>query len=56
MTTKLGTSRIAKLEVLIMPNDEVLCAGKHVGWLNEARPSLLNPDKLLRDYIEEEEE
>ncbi len=51
-----GTIRPAKLKVVIMPNDEVLSAGKSLGFLTDKRPSFTNKDKRLRDYIEEEEE
>ena len=47
-----GTIKRAKLEVIIMPNDEILCAGMHVGWLNDTRPSFTNKDKRLVDYVE----
>lgn len=51
-----GTIRPAKLQVVIMPNGEVLGAGISIGFLTDKRPSFINDDKLLRDYIEEEEE
>jgi len=50
-----GTIRSAKLKVIIMPNGEVIGAGIHIGWLNDKRPSFIDSDKLLSDYIEEEE-
>ena len=33
MTTPPDRPTVAKLEVLVMPNGEVLCLGKTVGWL-----------------------
>lgn len=30
-----GTIVVAKLEVLVMPNGEVICLGKTIGWLSE---------------------
>ncbi len=51
-----GKIRIAKLEVLIMPNDEILCAGKHIGWMNERVPSWFSKDTKLSNFIEEVEE
>lgn len=50
-----GTIRLAKLEVVIMPNDEIICAGKHIGWLNEKVPSWFTVDQKLGDFIEEVE-
>ncbi len=51
-----GKIRIAKLEVIIMPNDEILCAGKHIGWLNEKVPSWFTKDTKLSNFIEEIEQ
>ena len=51
-----GTIKRGKLSVIVMPNDEILCAGKHIGWLNERAPSWLDKDRRLGYYIEEEEE
>ncbi len=50
-----GKIRIAKLEVVIMPNDEIICAGKHIGWLNEKVPSWFS-DKKFKHFIEEVEQ
>ena len=50
-----GTLKTFKLRVIVMPNDEILCGGKHIGWLNERCPTWFNKDKRLGDYIEEEE-
>lgn len=47
-----STIRPATLQVIIMPNDEVLCAGIHIGWLNDARPSFTDSDKRLSDYVD----
>ena len=51
-----GKIRPAKLQVIIMPNEEVLCAGIHIGWLTDKRPTFIDTDKCLKDFIEEEEE
>ena len=36
---------IAKLEVLIMPNGEILCSGKTIGWFNDFKKYLSKPVK-----------
>lgn len=49
--------RIAKLEVVILQNGEIVCAGKRIGWMNEKVPSLLGKGIVrLEEYIEEVEE
>jgi len=41
-----------------MPNGEILCAGKSIGWYDEKAPSFSDKDRKLGHYIEflEEEE
>lgn len=51
-----GKIRLAKLEVVVMPNDEIICAGKHIGWLDEKAPSWLNKEARMGDYVEEVDE
>jgi hypothetical protein len=48
-----GIIRLAMLEVAIMPNNEIICAGKHIGWMNEKVPSWFTPDAKLGDFISE---
>jgi len=50
--TKLTQIRLAKLEVVVMPNDEIICAGKHIGWMDEKAKSWRGR-KTLGDFIEE---
>ncbi len=47
-----GIVTAAKLQVIVMPNDEILCGGKSIGWLNERLPSWFDADKRMTDYIE----
>jgi len=47
-----GIIKAAKLNVIVMPNDEILCGGKHIGWLNDKLPSWFDPNKRLTDYVE----
>lgn len=35
---------IVHLEVLLMPNGELLCFGKHIGWFKDFR-TYLHPEK-----------
>lgn len=35
MMTKPHAITIAQLEVLVMPNGEVLCAGRSLGWVGQ---------------------
>lgn len=44
--------RLARLEVVVMPNDEIICAGKHIGWMDEKAKSWRGR-KTLGDFIEE---
>lgn len=36
---------IAKLEVIIMPNGEVISSGKTLGWFDELKKHLSEPEK-----------
>lgn len=36
---------IAKLEVVIMPNGEIICMGKRVGWFKDLKKYLSDPKK-----------
>ncbi len=38
----------AKLEVVIMPNGEVICLGKTVGWFEELKKYLSEPKRAVR--------
>jgi len=53
-----GTIRPAELSVIVMPNGEILCAGKSIGWYDEKAPSFSDENRKLGHYIKflEEEE
>jgi len=51
-----GTIRLAKLDVIVMPNDEIICAGKSIGWMNDKAPGFSDKDRKLNHYITFEEE
>ncbi len=36
---------IAKLTVLVMPNGEIICLGKRVGWFKDLKDYLTVPKK-----------
>lgn len=38
---------LAKLEVLIMPNGEILCSGKQVGYFKDLKERLSEPRKAV---------
>lgn len=46
------TIRPAKLNVIVMPNGEILCVGKSIGWMDEKAPSFSDKDRELGHYIE----
>ena len=49
-----GKIRLAKLEVVIMPNGEILCGGKHIAWLNEKIAGCITGNDItFKNYIEE---
>ena len=35
---------IAKLEVLVMPNGEILCGGQHIGYIESTGRNAQDPD------------
>ena len=54
MKTDIGKIRLAHLEVVIMANDEILCGGKHIGWLNEKIVGCITgKDITFKKFIEE---
>jgi len=36
---------LAKLEVLLMPNGELICSGKRIGWFKDLKKYLSDPKK-----------
>ncbi len=50
-----GTIRPATLSVIVMPNGEILCVGKSIGWMDEKAPSCRDKTRKLGHYIEIEE-
>ena len=51
--TAMSGMYISKLEVLIMPNGEIICGGKHLGWLDQAPTK--GGKKTFNDYIDEDD-
>lgn len=49
--------RIMHLEVLLMPNGEILCLGKTIGWLGDFKKVLKDPiaEQLDQDWLNVEE-
>jgi len=45
---------IKYLEVLVMPNDEILCEGKTIGYVNKLGKYLVDADKVSKPKKEEE--
>jgi hypothetical protein len=45
----------AKLEVVVMPNGEVICLGKSVGWFKDLGKYLSEPRDMSGNLITEEE-
>lgn len=43
MTKQPEDITLAKLDVLIMPNGEILCTGKRVGWFKDLSKYLSSP-------------
>ena len=46
-----GKIRLAQLEVVVMPNNEIICAGKHLGWMNEKVPSWFSKKTTFKEFI-----
>jgi len=51
-----GTIRAAKLDVIVMPNGEIICVGKSIGWMDDRAPGFKDKDRKLSHYIDFEEE
>ena len=51
-----GKIRLATLEVAVLPNNEIICGGKHIGWMNEEVPSWFRKGTKLGDFINDEED
>lgn len=47
MMTKPANITVAYLEVVVMPNGEVICAGKTVGWVDKIGRYLTHKDALV---------
>lgn len=37
--------KIMHLEVLVMPNGEIICLGKTIGWIKELEKYISEPEK-----------
>ncbi len=47
-----GKIRLAKLEVVVMPNGEIICSGKHIGWMDELMQRWGNTETRMKHFIE----
>ena len=44
---------IKYLQVLVMPNGEILCEGKKIGSVNKLRKYLISSDKIIKEKQDE---
>ena len=46
---------LAKLEVIVMPNGEVMCLGGRIGWFEKLGKYLSEPKDMTGQPVKEEE-